>query len=107
MMNNLPHAGLKKSENFFLSHVPPEILTGKLESNLNDESGNENGDEVNEDDDQELFCLCNQPEYGKMIACDNEDCLIVWFHYACVNVKRRPRGERFCPDCRRDSSIAQ
>ena len=81
-------AGIKKSENFFLSHVLPEILTGKLESNLNDASGNENGDELNEDNDQELFCLCNQPEYGKMIACDNEDCLIVWFHYACVNVKR-------------------
>ena len=100
-------AGIKKSENFFLSHVLPEILTGKLESSLNDTSGNENGDELNEDNDQELFCLCNQHEYGKMIACDNDDCDIVWFHYACVNVKRKPRGKWFCPDCKRDSSIEQ
>lgn len=95
-------AGIKKSENFFLSHVLPEILTGKLESSLNDTSGNENGDELNEDNDQELFCLCNQPECGKMIACDNEDCDIVWFHYACVNVKRKPRGKWFCLDCKRE-----
>ena len=48
---------------------------------LNDTSGSQNADELNEDNDLELFRLCNQPEYGKMIACDNEDCDIVWFHY--------------------------
>ena len=69
------HAGIKQSENFFLSHVLPEILT------LNDTSGSQNADERNEDNDLELFRLCNQPEYGKMVACDNKDCDIVWFHY--------------------------
>lgn len=100
-------AGIKQSENFFLSHVLPEILTGKLELSLTDTLGNQNADELNEDTDLELFYLCNQPEYGKMIACDNEDCDIVWFHYPCVNVKRKPRGKWFCPDCKRDSSIEQ
>lgn len=100
-------AGIKQSENFFLSHVLPDILTGKLELSLTDTLGNQNADELNEDTDLELFYLCNQPEYGKMIACDNEDCDIVWFHYPCVNVKRKPRGKWFCPDCKRDSSIEQ
>ena len=51
-------AGIKQRENFFpLSHVLPEILTGKLELSLNDTSGNQNADELNEDNDLQLFCL--------------------------------------------------
>ena len=73
-------AGIKQSENFFLSHVLPEILTVKLELSLNDTSGNQNADELNEDNDLQLF-VSDQPEYREMIACDNEDCDIVWFHY--------------------------
>lgn len=89
-------AGIQKSELFFRSHILPEILTGRLES----EEGK--GHESNEDNERELFCLCNEPEYGKMIVCDNDDCEIVWFHYKCVNVRRKPSGEWFCPDYKRE-----
>ena len=102
----LTEDGIEKSKHFFLSRVLPKILTGMLGSSLRHKSGNNEGDEPNEpneDNEQELFCLCNQPEYGKMIACENVGCDIVWFYYACVNVKRKPRGRWFCPDCKRDS----
>ena len=47
-----------------------------------------------------VWCICSQPEYGKMIKCDNVACKIEWFHYACVNVKRKPVGKWFCPSCK-------
>lgn len=25
-----------------------------------------------------------------MIACDNEECSVEWFHYACVNLTKKP-----------------
>ena len=26
------------------------------------------------------YCYCNRPEFGRMLACDNQDCAIEWFH---------------------------
>lgn len=47
------------------------------------------------------FCLCDEPEYGKMIFCDGDMCPIGWFHYPCVNIVRKPRGNWFCPNCKK------
>lgn len=47
----------------------------------------------------EIWCLCRKPESGRMVACDSGDCGIVWFHYRCVGLKRKPRGDWFCPKC--------
>ncbi|CCH58721.1 hypothetical protein TBLA_0A09360 [Henningerozyma blattae CBS 6284] len=30
------------------------------------------------------YCYCNDVSYGKMVACDNDDCKIEWFHYNCI-----------------------
>ena len=46
------------------------------------------------------YCLCEGPEYGEMIACDNEDCAIEWFHLGCVGLKTAPKGKWKCPECR-------
>lgn len=27
------------------------------------------------------YCICSQVSFGEMIACDNENCSIEWFHY--------------------------
>ncbi len=32
---------------------------------------------------RQVWCLCQDEEYGKMIACDSSDCPLVWFHYTC------------------------
>lgn len=47
----------------------------------------------------EQYCLCNQPEFGLMVACDKMDCTITWFHLACVGLKAAPNGKWICPRC--------
>jgi hypothetical protein len=40
--------------------------------------------------------------FGEMIACDNEECEVEWFHYACVGLNGPPKGKWFCPNCSKD-----
>ena len=82
---------LPKCESLFVNYVLPELFTGKLETKEPIAETNENVAEV--------WCLCRESEYGKMICCDNEQCEYVWFHYRCVNIIRKPRGQWFCPKC--------
>ena len=42
-------------------------------------------------DSEEFWCFCQQPESGEMTASDHVHCPIVWFHTACVQVKRNPK----------------
>ncbi|XP_071720861.1 PHD finger protein ING1-like [Rutidosis leptorrhynchoides] len=51
------------------------------------------------DPNEPTYCLCNQVSYGEMVACDNPDCKIEWFHYGCVGLKEQPKGKWFCSDC--------
>ncbi|VDP94911.1 unnamed protein product [Echinostoma caproni] len=37
--------------------------------------------------------------YGEMVACDNRDCPIEWFHFECVGLTSKPRGQWYCPQC--------
>lgn len=57
----------------------------------------------NVDDYLKLYCYCRQPEDGikDMIACDNPECSIEWFHTECLRMKRIPKGKLYCPDCRK------
>uniref|UniRef100_UPI00358F0A2D inhibitor of growth protein 1-like n=1 Tax=Myxine glutinosa TaxID=7769 RepID=UPI00358F0A2D len=55
------------------------------------------------DPDEPTYCLCEQVSYGEMIGCDNPDCPIEWFHFACVGLRHKPKGRWFCPKCRGDS----
>ena len=34
-----------------------------------------------------------------MIACDNEQCKIGWFHINFLRIEKVPRGKWFCPEC--------
>ena len=54
--------------------------------------------------DQQLWCLCQQPSHGEMIACDGPECLIEWFHFSCVKVESAPEGDWFCSQCKPKSS---
>ncbi|XVF65026.1 hypothetical protein PTKIN_Ptkin09bG0213700 [Pterospermum kingtungense] len=51
------------------------------------------------DPNEPTYCLCNQVSYGEMVACDNPDCKIEWFHFGCVGLKEQPRGKWYCSDC--------
>ncbi|XP_041359224.1 inhibitor of growth protein 1-like [Gigantopelta aegis] len=54
------------------------------------------------DPDEPTYCLCNQVSYGEMIGCDNDKCVIEWFHFNCVGLTYKPKGKWYCPNCRGD-----
>ncbi|XP_031415325.1 inhibitor of growth protein 5-like isoform X2 [Clupea harengus] len=45
------------------------------------------------DPNEPTYCLCSQVSYGEMIGCDNLDCPIEWFHFACVGLATKPKGK--------------
>ena len=46
------------------------------------------------------YCVCQAPAHGKMVSCDNETCLVEWFHLSCVGLKEPPKvGKWYCPEC--------
>ncbi|KAG6783143.1 hypothetical protein POTOM_012581 [Populus tomentosa] len=51
------------------------------------------------DPNEPTYCFCNQVSYGDMIACDNPDCKIEWFHFGCVGLKEKVKGKWYCSDC--------
>lgn len=54
---------------------------------------------------EEVYCWCQQPSFGDMIACDNDKCPREWFHYACVGITKVPAGKWYCSDeCRKADS---
>ncbi|XP_016413947.1 inhibitor of growth protein 5-like [Sinocyclocheilus rhinocerous] len=54
------------------------------------------------DPNEPTYCLCHQVSYGEMIGCDNPDCPVEWFHFACVDLTTKPKGKWFCPRCTQD-----
>ncbi|XP_020248026.1 PHD finger protein ING1 isoform X2 [Asparagus officinalis] len=51
------------------------------------------------DPNEPTYCICNQVSWGEMIACDNPDCKIEWFHFQCVGLKEHPKGKWYCSSC--------
>ncbi|XP_068750599.1 inhibitor of growth protein 5-like [Montipora capricornis] len=52
-------------------------------------------------DEETLYCICQQGEYGLMDGCDGSECRHEWFHLQCVGLKRTPPEEVwFCPECK-------
>lgn len=51
------------------------------------------------DPNEPRYCTCHQVSFGEMIACDNKDCPIEWFHFPCVELKVKPKGRWYCPTC--------
>ncbi|KAF1990221.1 hypothetical protein K402DRAFT_324805 [Aulographum hederae CBS 113979] len=63
------------------------------------DGGNEEEGMDDEDADDTLYCFCNKPSYGNMVACDNVLCKHQWFHWTCVGLTQEPRGEWLCSEC--------
>ncbi|KAK9462281.1 uncharacterized protein V1516DRAFT_674207 [Lipomyces oligophaga] len=49
--------------------------------------------------DESRYCICGDVFFGDMIACDDPNCPIEWYHLDCVQLKRLPAGEWYCPSC--------
>ncbi|RXW13025.1 hypothetical protein EST38_g12828 [Candolleomyces aberdarensis] len=52
-----------------------------------------------EGEEEELYCYCNRVSFGEMIACDNPQCNLEWFHLGCVGLAESPDGEWYCENC--------
>lgn len=92
------HKLIHKCENFFKSFVIRELLTRELE-NEPTTNNNDRVDNNNNNANEKSWCICSEPEYGRMIRCDGDQCPYEWFHYKCVNIRRKPRGKWFCASC--------
>ena len=97
---------IAKAHHFFQTCLLPEILdnwysrpaVSKATSeggdpNITNENVSENTTESSYEDtsnaSEEAYCYCHGPEEGTMIACDNPDCLIEWFHITCLKSPQR------------------
>ena len=58
-------------------------------------------------DETPRYCICNEPEKGRMVACDNKECPKQWFHFECVGLKESPPEDKkwFCEDCKKQSEL--
>lgn len=56
-------------------------------------------DPSNIDADNEIWCICRNMEYGEMIQCDSNICVIGWFHLDCMKMKTAPEDDWYCPNC--------
>lgn len=59
------------------------------------------------DPNEPKYCICRGVSHGDMIACDNKECNIEWFHYACVGLKAAPKGKWYCGSCFNASRITK
>ncbi|RLN20642.1 hypothetical protein BBJ28_00012470 [Nothophytophthora sp. Chile5] len=53
-------------------------------------------------EDNELYCICNLPSYGNMIACDGKTCPnpSQWYHLECVGLADGRHPDTWlCPEC--------
>lgn len=82
---------LNKLTQFYVENLLPFIITQRYLDDLSNEN--------HEDSSSEVYCICQGPESGKMIECDNRECKYKWFHFNCVGIKWAPKGEWFCPNC--------
>ena len=43
------------------------------------------------DPNEPVYCTCHRVAFGGMIGCDNDDCEVEWFHFACVGLTEQVR----------------
>lgn len=49
---------------------------------------------------EDVYCYCQMISDGEMIACDNKNCKIEWFHIQCLGLKKVPKGTWYCEECK-------
>jgi len=109
---------IEKAQHFFKISLLPELMgnwytrpvvkdTSNETDVANDLPGPSSTTAISEDTtttmDQPTYCYCQGPEEGTMIACDNPQCSIEWFHKSCLQMSTLPKGRAkwYCPDCRK------
>jgi len=84
----------------FFSRPPPAPLLSPSEQDSRQES--EDGDMEVECGKSTVYCYCQGPDEGEMVACDNPRCIYQWFHLECLYLDTPPTSRTwYCPDCRK------
>lgn len=81
-----------------------ELLRAVEEAGSDEEEVKEEVKEEEEEDQEEVkdrvYCYCNGPGTGRMVACDGARCVREWFHFRCVGLKTAPTTKKwYCDDC--------
>ena len=82
---------------FYLKSVSPELSTRKIENERHAAPSNSSSLS------QMLYCFCQSVDdgTGSWIGCDAADYKYEWFNQKCVNIKRPPKGDWYCTECRK------
>ena len=67
-----------------------------------DEDVSDEADEIEEA--EQLYCYCNGPSHGEMVACDQPGCAREWFHLKCVGLTKPPPDNGETPVARYESN---
>ena len=81
---------LKKLTEKF-DHLFEVVILPELVSRKSDVESTEN---------EKFCCICQRPSFLPMMACDGTNCKIEWFHYACLKIKKAPRNNWYCEECK-------
>ncbi|VDP10369.1 unnamed protein product [Soboliphyme baturini] len=79
--------------------VPPHEVTAKKSTVSGPLSSMTDISDMPVDPHEPVYCVCRQVSFGEMIACDNSNCPVEWFHLPCVGLSSAPKGKWFCPTC--------
>ncbi|KIK71461.1 hypothetical protein GYMLUDRAFT_211735 [Collybiopsis luxurians FD-317 M1] len=91
------HTRSRLSRQSYTAHVNQN----KVSEPEPEEEEEEEPDPEDEDGDDKLYCFCQKPSAGDMIACDNNACPYEWFHLECVGITEPPPASTkwYCPFC--------
>ncbi|OAF66443.1 hypothetical protein A3Q56_05837 [Intoshia linei] len=65
------------------------------------ENGKKSTQEIVTSNTEPHYCFCNKINIGEMVGCDNPECKVEWFHYACVGLTGAPEGAWYCFNCKK------
>ena len=89
------------------SYSKDDFVVGSDLSDISDISDRElndfspTSDDSCSEDDGRQYCVCGEPSTTEMIACDEELCSVVWWHYECAGLtsKTIPEDSWICEQC--------
>ena len=53
---------------------------------------------------EDLFCYCRKHFCESMIECSSDLCIFKKFHLQCIGLKRKPKPQWQCPECKKQRS---
>ncbi|KAE9554443.1 hypothetical protein FO519_002317 [Halicephalobus sp. NKZ332] len=69
------------------------------ESKVREVESKEEAADFNVDSSEPRYCFCQRVAFGRMVACDGENCKYEWFHFVCVGLTEDPEDDWYCQEC--------